>query len=214
MGVILDMLRKLCNIVVRGGALPLGVLLLGGCASTLSARVTSYEQWPAGVQGATYRLTPEARQVNNLEYQAFADMIRASIGPTGLVEAKAGEPARFDVAFDYGNPATQTWVQQYNDPYFYNGFGWGHGGYHSWGGGMLFMPSTVNVPVTVYENSLTVFIRDNQNRGAEVYRSRAVNVSGSDNLLRVMPYLARAVFDGFPGNNGQTRDITFELRSR
>jgi hypothetical protein len=200
--------------MVRGSALALALLLVSGCASTLSARVTSYAQWPAGVQGATYRMAPGARQVNNLEYQAFADMIRASIGPTGLVEAKAGEPARFDVSFDYGNPATQTWVQQYNDPYFYNGFGWGHGGYHGWSGAMLYMPSTVNVPVTVYENSLTVRINDNKNHGAEVYRSRAVSMTGSDNLLKVMPYLARAVFDGFPGNNGQTRDINFELRRR
>ncbi|GAB2908697.1 DUF4136 domain-containing protein [Paralcaligenes sp. KSB-10] len=194
-------------------------LLLAGCASTISARVTSYQQWPAGVAGQTYRLVPGPTQTNNLEFDTYADMIRAAIGPTGLVEAIKNQPARFDVTFTYGNPVTQTWVQQYADPPFYNGFGPGWGGYYGpynrgWGGGVYFGPSIVNVPVQVYKNSLTVSIKDRHNHGAEVYRSSAVNFSGGDNLLPVMPYLARAVFDGFPGNNGQVREIRYERNPR
>ena len=196
--------------------------LVSACASTLSARVTTYQQWPAGLEGATYRIVPSQTQRNNLEFQAFADMVRASMGPTGLVEAQEGAPARFDVGLIYGNSVTQSWVQRYNDPYLNDGWGmmgpgWGggyYGGYHSWGGGIFFSPSVVNVPVEVYKNSLTVVITDNQNKGAEVYRSTAVNIGSRDNLTSVMPYLAQAVFDGFPGNNGQVREITYDLGRR
>jgi len=191
--------------------------LLAGCASTLSARVTTFQQWPIGVEGAHYRIAPLPSQTKTLEYQAFSDMIRAAIGRTGLVEAAAGAPARFEVSFDYGNPVTQSFVQQYNDPFFYNGFGPGYGpwsgyygGYGGWGGGMFYSPPIVNVPVQVYKNTLTVVIKDNHRDGAEVYRTTAVNGSTSDNLVTVMPYLARAVFDGFPGNNGQVREISYE----
>jgi len=68
----------------------------------------------------------------------------------------------------------------------------------------------VNVPVRVNKNTLTVTINENQRQGAQVYKSTAVSSSGT--LVQDMPYLAQAVFDGFPGNNGQVRNITYELQ--
>jgi len=188
------------------------LMFLAGCASTLSARVTTFQQWPADAQGAHYRIVPPAG--DTLEVQAFSDMIRAAIGRTGLVEAQGGQKPRFDVHFEYGSTASQEWVQRFYDPYF-DGFGpWGWGGYYGgfrgWGGGMYYTPSVVNVPVRVNKNTLTVTINDNQRQGAQVYKSTAVSTSGS--LVEVMPYLAQAVFDGFPGNNGQVRNITYELQ--
>lgn len=208
--------RRYWHAAVRFAAVLAGTLMLAGCASTLSARVTSFQQWPADAQGATYRIVSSNNQTNNLEFQSIADMVRASIGPTGLVEARSGAAARFDVRIDYDNAMTQTWVQRYNDPYLNDGWGFGpafggyYGGFRGWGGGIYMAPSVSNIPVEVYKNTLTITIRDNQNKGTEVYRSSAVNVSSSDNLLQVMPYLAQAVFDSFPGNNGQVREVTYE----
>ena len=188
------------------------LMLLAGCASTLSARVTTFQQWPADSQGAHYRIVPPSG--DTLEVQAFSDMIRAAIGRTGLVEEQGGQKPRFDVHFEYGSTVSQEWVQRFYDPYF-DGFGpWGWGGYYGgfrgWGGGIYYTPSVVNVPVRVSKNTLTVTINDNQRQGAQVYKSTAVSTSGS--LVEVMPYLAQAVFDGFPGNNGQVRNITYELQ--
>lgn len=205
-------------VLLRCFAVLLVTFLVSGCASTLSAHVTTFQNWPADTQGTSYRIVPGPAQVNNLEFQAFADMIRASVGPIGLVQAKPGQAARFEISIKYGNPPAQAWVRQNYDPFFYNGFGPVWGGYsgmnRGWGGGIIMMPAAVAVPVDVYKNSLTVIIKDTQQNGAEVYRSTATSISGADNLLAAMPYLARAVFDGFPGNNGQTRDITYERQSR
>lgn len=207
--------------IVRFFVVLASALLVTACASTLSARVTSYQQWPGNVQGQTYRIVAADAQRNNLEFQTFSDMVRAAMGPTGLVEAHAGAAPRFDVSIIYDNPVSQAWVQRYNDPYIADGWGgfgpaWGgyYGGYGGWGGGIYVMPSVVNVPVEVYKNSLTVIIKDNQNHGAEVYRSTAVNMSSGDNLTVVMPYLAQAVFDNFPGNNGQVREVRYDLGRR
>lgn len=191
------------------------MFILAGCASTISARVTSYQQWPADAAGATYRIVPPSNQ-NDLQYQAFADMLVASIGPTGLVQAQAGQAARFDVSFNYESVAGERWVQRSYDPYLNDGWGFSpfygyYGGYSRWGGGVFYSPPVGNVQITVYQNKLTVIIKDNQKQGAEVYQSSAVHVSGSDNLTAVMPYLAQAVFDHFPGNNGQVRDVTYNL---
>jgi len=201
--------------MLRFWAAVASLLLVAGCASTLSARVTSYEKWPANVQGQSYRIVPSKTQANNLEFDSVADMVRAAIGPVGLVEARSGQTARFDVSISYENPISQVWVQRSYDPYM-DGWGFGpafggyYGGYGGWGGGMFYSPPYQNVPVEVYKNTLTVIINDTQNNGAEVYRSSAVNVSTSDNLAQAMPYLAQAVFDGFPGNNGQVREVNYK----
>lgn len=214
------MYRVVCRGMWRVMKRALVMLLLVGltaCASTISARVTSYQQWPADAAGATYHIAAPSGQDSTLEFQAFADMLRASIGPTGLVEASDKQSARFIVHIDYGSARTQSWEQRYNDPFmdgwafnpFFGGLygpGWG------WHSGVMFGPSVVNVPVQVHKNSLTVSINDEANEGRQVYKSTAVNISDADNLPSVMPYLAQAVFDGFPGNNGQVREVNYDRR--
>ncbi len=208
--------REFQNLMCRWLALAVGVFMLAGCASTLDARVTSYQQWPAGTEGATYTIMADDTQRNNLEFQAYADMIRANISATGLIEAQQPKLARFEVRLSYGSPVSQTWVQRYSDNYINDGWGFspffgGYGGaYSGWGGGFYMGPSVVNVPVEIHKNTLVVTIKDKHNQGAEVYRSSAVSISEDDNLTELMPYLARAVFDGFPGNNGQVREIRYE----
>lgn len=205
--------------VLRCLALFVMAFVLTGCASTISARVTSYEEWPGDAVGSTYHIVSTAGQDNNLEFQSFADMVRAAIGPTGLVEAASPEAARFDIVMDYGSQAEKRWVQRYHDPYYMDGWGFnpffggiygGHG--WGWGSGIYMGPSTVNVPVEVYKNTLTIIIQDKHNNGREVYRSTALNISDGHNLALVMPYLAQAVFDGFPGNNGQVREVRYDRR--
>jgi hypothetical protein len=204
------------NVRAWRGMVLAAVVLLTGCASTLSARVTSYQQWPANAQGSTYRIMAAPTQTNNLEFDAIADMVRASIGPVGLVEAQSPGTARFTVSLEYGTTRTQTWTRSYDDYYLNDGWGFGpaFGGFYGggWGGGGIFMSSYPrDVPVNVYANALTVVIKDNSNNQAEVYRSTAVHNSYNDSLIEVMPYLAQAVFDNFPGNNGQTREVRYQL---
>jgi len=194
---------------IRGVAAIATVVALSGCASTLSANVTSFQQWPDDVVERTYTLSGPSDNKNHLEYSAYQDMLRAAISPTGLVEARDGQRARFLVSFHYESTATQVVRREPADRYgyggFYGGWPWGWGGYYGW-------PLWVAVPYSAWRNSLIVTIRDASRDGAEVYRSTAATTSTSpDALLQVMPYLMRAVFDGFPGNNGQTRELQYRL---
>lgn len=199
-----------------GIGLATALIALGGCASTLSARVTSYQQWPVGTQGEYYRIVAAPAQSGNLQFGAFSDMLRAAIGPTGLREAVGSTQPRFNVKMEYENPVKQVWVQRYNDAYLNDGwmgsaFGGYYGGWNRWGGGIFYSPSVVNVPVDVYRNTLTVTIFDQQDAGREVYRATATHSSQTNNLDSAMPYLMQAIFDDFPGNNGQVREVRFEL---
>lgn len=200
----------------------LATLVLSGCAApTVSARVTSFQQWPTGVEGQTYQfVTADASQNNNLEYQSYQDMVRAGIGATGLVEAQPGTKARFDVSFRYGVSQTQVMERRPYDPYFYGGYGgfygpgpWGpYGPYGPYPYGGYWGPGWVDVPTVVQRNSLTLQIYDSQRSGAEVYRSTAYILSDGDDFMRTMPYLVRAIFDNFPGNNGAEREIRFPVQ--
>jgi len=201
--------------VVVGMALA-GATMLAGCASGFYANVTSYQKWPADAAGQTYRIVlDEGQSVDNLEFQAVADMVRANIGSTGLVEARpaAGstQTARFDLHLQYENPTTQIWTQRYADDYYpWFPYG-GYYGRHFGLGGMWYRPPLVMVPMQVHRNTLTVWMTDSQNNHVEVYRATAIQLGESDQLIASMPYLAQAIFDGFPGNNGQVRQIRYEL---
>jgi len=76
---------------------------------------------------------------------------------------------------------------------------------------MWYRPPLVMVPMQVHRNTLTVWMTDSQNNHVEVYRATAIQLGESDQLIASMPYLAQAIFDGFPGNNGQVRQIRYEL---
>jgi hypothetical protein len=47
-----------------------------------------------------------------------------------------------------------------------------------------------------------------------VFESRAVYEGDNEDLPDLVPYLVRAVFDGFPGQNGRVRLVKFEPPAR
>lgn len=183
-------------------------LSLGGCASVFSAQVTRYQQWPDHTAGARYWIEPDVAQRNNLQFQTFADAVRAALGPTGLVEAQSLAQARFVVHVDYGSTHEREWRERTVDPYFYPGFP-GPGFHHPWGWG--YGPVTETVPVTVTRLYLSVRIDDQTQQGHEVYRARAETIGSENRLGAAMPYLARALFDRFPGRNGQVIEVRYPL---
>ncbi len=182
--------------------------MLGGCAAPrISAHVTSFQQWPADAAGQAYAFAPvPSEQASNLEFQAYRDVVRAGLGSIGVVEAKPGQVARFTVDYQYGVQPVQTIVRQPYDPDFDGGF------YRSrWWGRPYWGPDWVDVPVVRYRNWLNLQIRDASRGGAEVYRSLAFTLSDRDGLLHSMPYLVRALFDRFPGRNGEEHEVEYPL---
>lgn len=212
---LMSRLENILRAVLRWLSLVCLGIALGGCASVFSAQVTRYQQWPADSQGARYWIEPDAAQQNNLQFQSFADTVRAALGPTGLVEAQSSSQARFTVHIDYGSHQEQAWRQRLVDPYFYGGFpgpGFGFGYRHYWGGGWGPGPVVETVPVVVNQLQLSVRIDDRSQQGREVYRATAVTTAGEDQMGAAMPYLARAVFDRFPGRNGQVVRVKYPLQ--
>lgn len=68
--------------------------------------------------------------------------------------------------------------------------------------------------LTVFTHSLRVRLLDTQanppGKPRSLFESQAVYEGASANLPLVVPYLVRAVFDDFPGQNGQVRTVQFD----
>jgi hypothetical protein len=194
----------------------LAAALLAGCAGpTLRSDVTTFQSWPANAAGSTYGFKRLAGQADKLEHKSYEDMARSELNKLGLKEAAAGAKPRFEVTLDYGI-STRTeksrepvWEDRpyWHPPLFHPSRGW-RPGYWSRD---PFGPQVVGY-TTVRRDVSTRRLRVDISEGAsKVFEASATSSGSTSSLVTVMPYLVRSVFDGFPGANGQTREIDFDV---
>lgn len=67
----------------RLGMILLATALLAACASPITAKVTSFNQWPADAAGATFSFIRPADNLNDLEQQAYEATSRFSSKKSG-----------------------------------------------------------------------------------------------------------------------------------
>ncbi|WP_028310032.1 DUF4136 domain-containing protein [Derxia gummosa] len=196
--------------------------MLGACATTpprLRAEVTAFSQWPvSGTDGATYAFERKPGQGDSLEHRAYEALVAEQLDRFALRPAADGRPARFTVSLDWSvkKQETSTLVTDWPDPPMqswgfvgYSRFGqpvygwrpWGWGGY--WGG-----PITREVRQTLWRREMQLNIRE---AGAKVWEGRAVSDGRTEQFSVVAPYLARALFDDFPGVSGRTRTVEMPM---
>jgi len=169
-----------------------------------SASVTTFHQWPPDTAGQSWRLADPSGGQNRLEHAAYADLLRAALLATEMIEASEGQTARFTVSLHYRSEATHIIRREPADPFFYGNWGrpWGWGGYYT--------PTWFTVTQDAWRYVLTVTIHDSLQDNAEVYRASAISVSSENDLLpQAMPHLMRAIFEAFPGNNGAVRTVRY-----
>lgn len=212
--------KRFWSVALLGAA-----LLLTGCAATVSTKVTNFNAWPADAAGGTFGFAPhKAGDTRELEQSTYEQYVREELERLGLKAAPTGQPARFVVEVDAsGSQRTVRTLQPVYQNY------------------RVFMPprpgpngTTIpgywsadmiggqyigdrEVARTLQVSKLRVQMRDRRAPGAaaatapSVFEATATYEGGMDNLPDLVPYLAKAVFDGFPGQNGQTREVRFEM---
>jgi hypothetical protein len=197
-------------------------LLLAGCASTLTAKVTRFNQWPSDAAGASYHFTAPDPQ-RDLELQAYQGQVAAELQQLGLRPAAAGETPRFmvDVRADLSEQQRQRLVPVYSDQWVYVP-PWRDAQGRLFGGHWVPDPmgsryvGDRTVTQTVQRSQLQLRIsesgRDNASR--MVFEATAVHEGREDDLVEVVPYLVRGTFQDFPGANGQVRRLSFDLPRR
>lgn len=198
------------------------LLALAGCASTIDAKITRFNQWPADAAGQTFSFTaPEAGR--ELELRAYQALAARELLAWGLEAAPEGRSGRFVVevqASQVERQRTQL-VPVYVDDWVYVP-AWRDASGRLYGGhwvperfGSRYVGDR-EVTRSLQASELRLRISDRGTGGTEltVFEASAVQESPNDDLAEVMPYLMRGVFQDFPGANGQVRRLRFELPSR
>ncbi len=195
--------------------------LLTACASPITARVTSFNQWPADVAGSTFSYLTPVDTTRELEQATYESYVQAELEKQGLRRAPAGQLGRIqvDVAATHHSEEKTHLTPVYQDHYVYMP------PYHDAAGRIFpgvwvpdpFGPRYMGdrqVSRTVQISSLRLRLldtkRDTPGKPRTIFESRAIYEGDSDSLPVLVPYLVRAVFDEFPGQNGQVRTVKFD----
>lgn len=194
-------------------------LLLSGCASVITAQVSSFQQWPADAAGSRFTLLAPADANRSLEQSSYAAQVAAELEKQGLRQAAPGQSARFlvdvNVIRETENRAALRPI--YQDRYIFHPARRDAAGriYPGFWGPDPFGPRYVGdqqIVQTVSLSRLRLRLLDAQadpKAPRTVYEAQAVH-EGDTPLPAVVPWLVRAVFDDFPATNGSVRVVRFE----
>ncbi len=205
-------------------ALVLGIVALSACASNFRSDVSTFHELtaPGGERVVLTPMNPEKK--DSLEYRQYADVLAQSLSGYGYKETGEDEPeliAGFDVTindgreklysrpgfgpYPYWNAGYWSYGRYWRSPFFGGGFRGGFGGFGGFGGGF---GNNDIVARTVYKATLTLELRKPD--GTLVFEGRAETETRRNDLPKVMPLLAEALFQDFPGNSGKTRRVVVE----
>jgi Domain of unknown function (DUF4136) len=202
--------------------------LLTACASSITARVTSFNQWPADMAGSSFSYITPVNPTRELEQATYENLVQAELEKLGLKRAAAGQVGRVqvDVAATHRVEDKTYMAPVYQDNYvFFPPYRDAAGNtFPGMWGPDPFGPRYVGdrpVNRTVQISSLNLRLLDTKvaaqgnqpGKPRTVFESRAMYEGDNGDLPAVMPYLVRAVFDGFPGQNGKTRTVRFDSKT-
>ena len=200
------------------------VTILTGCASPITAKVTSFNQWPLDTLGATFSFIRPVDALNDLEQQAYESKVQNELEKLGLRRAPAAQVGRIQVDVIVGNSTRNKQFREpiYRDHYVYHppvrdAAGNVYGGF--WApdqfGQRYVGDRTVMRAVQVSNVRLRLLDTQGSAPGKPraVFESRAVYEGDNEDVVTLVPYLVRAVFDNFPGQNGGVRILKFDSKT-
>ncbi|MBX3653394.1 MAG: DUF4136 domain-containing protein [Ramlibacter sp.] len=211
-------------LLARVAAAACALSLLGACAGPIRAKVTNFNAWPADASGSTYSYAPGDPARGELEQATYDGYAGAQLQKYGLRQAAAGATGRFIVEVRAHDSTRQRTVLEpvYDNPVIFvaptrDRYGNVYPGYWQpdrFGSRYI---GDREVTRTVQVNRLDVRILDSHITGPQgprpVFNATAVYEGDNEDLPDMVPYLVRAVFDGFPGRNGKVQVVKFDARS-
>jgi Domain of unknown function (DUF4136) len=199
-------------------------MLLAACTTPITTKVTSFNVWPANAPGATFSYVAKPTALGELEQATYENYVRTELERQGLKPAAAGQVGRFlvDVTATgttrkkkFREPIyqyQQIWYPPYRDR---NG-----NVYPGYWGPDQFGPRYVGdrqVTRTVQVSRLQLKLLDSEagtpGKPRAVFESTAVYEGDNEDLPDLVPYLVRAAFEEFPGQNGGVRVLKFNPES-
>lgn len=181
-----------------------------GCATKVESSITRYHQLAPQADGkyGSYRLfvPPEAKA--SLAWAAYANLLKQQLNNHGFAEAAREEDAQYIVFFNYkidasGGTISRTITTD-------DSIGGNSAFAKAWNadGGS----SSRTVSQSLYSRQVFFNIAKASKPGLEtVYESRLLSIGSSGQIDPIMPVFIKALFEGFPGKNGETIRVVLPL---
>lgn len=190
------------------------VVFLSACATsnTFTVQQEVFQQLGGVVPGGSYAI--KDYQGQSLERKAYAELLQQNMFRTGLYQATSASAADYLVDFHYSHEERQRLVNDYYyDPVFvpYWNYYYGRNGrVYSRVSYYTHYQQYSRVRQVNYNHYTLKVLISRRSDSQSVYQSTVVANTGAA-MVEVMPYLMAAVFDGYPGQNAQVREVTFDL---
>lgn len=208
-------------------AAPAMLLALGACTTGFRADVARFQAMPAPQGQSFVVVASDPDRTNSLEFAQYANLVAQRLQGFGYVRSADSASANLVVALDYDVDRGRERVRStggfgggYGGFGYGGGFGrFGYGGYPYYGFGRRSFVYGFHDPFlfgggyndvtsyTVYASQLEMTIERRGSR-ERVFEGTAKAQSTNDELTRLVPNLIEAMFTGFPGNSGETVNIT------
>jgi len=186
---------------------------LTACASNIRSNVATFHEMTVP-GGERVMLTPMlAENTDSIEFEQYANILVGHLQSYGYKQPGDMAPqliAGFDVTINDGREKIESRLSTHGSLYWQRGF-WSYG--HIWRPTYPvfhdpFYDDRELVARTVYTAVLTLELRKPD--GEKIFEGRAEIETRRKDLPKVMPYLAAALFESFPGENGVTRRVVIE----
>ncbi len=180
---------------------------LVACSSNVDCGIIAYHSLDAP-SGETVRVIHQDTDVTNTpEFNDYAAQLLTRLVRIGYVRAD-GDSAdlTFAISYDFGeDPQKTTETASCHKEYRFRDDEYGSPYYR----GLDCYPHDGDGP-SKYIHFLRLKVHDEAapgDLGEAIYEGTVHNMSMSDNLREVMPYLIAALLDNFPGENGEIRNV-------
>jgi len=180
------------------------VLALGACQQRVTATVTRFTTLPPPPIDQSFAIVPDPAQAGNLEFEQTAARVGTALAGLGFHTVPPDRPADYAVFVRFGPAGARTEIIDYGPPmigpYWRRPYPYYYPQYASY---------------TLYAAFLEVDMLDGPawRRGERkmAFQGRAVTETGIREFNVVIPYLVQALFDHFPGLNGETVHVVIPM---
>ena len=196
------------------------VILTFGLAACVSPKyvvsdITRHHSLPRAPSGESFVIvSTDDEQEESLAFDAYAGLITQRLSGLGL-KSFDGESATPDlvVTLKWSVEGPSPDVKSRSTGIGY-GFGYGHRyGHFGYGYGDPFENRTSTKQMYVRKVDLVIYdgMTYNTENPTRVFEGSAVSTGTNGQIEPVMPYIAQAIFDQFPGASGETRTVRIEV---
>jgi hypothetical protein len=192
------------------------ILLLSGCVSSQITRF--HDNQLLENNNKTFTILPFEDQKQNLEYKQYGNVIAGKLEQRGFKFVSKKSDADYGVRFDYGVDNKKERIANLSDPYYERRYSYSPNitrrttNYYRGGQsvlGALFMPtpSYYQTYTRFFAINIIDLKHSDLKNPIKLFEGEVKSVGSCNSFSQVGNCLIDALFDNFPGKNGETKNI-------